>query len=37
MLIKETNDYQHLKDEVAFTLVEISLHMVVVVDKINNI
>jgi hypothetical protein len=34
ILIKETNDYQHLKDEVAFTLVEISLHMV---DKINNI
>jgi uncharacterized protein with PQ loop repeat len=38
ILIKETNDYQHLKDEVAFTLlVEISLHMVAMVDKINNI
>ncbi len=37
ILIKETNDYQHLKDEVAVALlVEISLHMVAMVDKINS-
>jgi hypothetical protein len=38
LLVHETNNSQHLKDETTFTfLIEVSLHMVAMIDEINNL
>ncbi len=38
LLVKETNDFQYLKDEVAFAfLTKVSSHMVTMVNEINNL
>jgi hypothetical protein len=38
LLIKETNDFQRLKDEVAFTFpTKVSPHTIAMVDEINNL
>ncbi len=38
LLVQETNNSQDLKDETTFTfLVKVSLHMVAMIDEINNL